>query len=240
MNLEKIKQVFYNVKIPNEFGGNIEEEEYGWVFDWLETNIIPYLDEEYDIAHGVSKIVLIPAEGDYVIKIPFNGTYDCIYDENGDVEDEEWREYYNAPEDCGWDYCAVEVEVYNKAKQHNVDCFFARTEFLCSTKNYHPIYIQEKVKTRYSFAHDVIKPSEKSLNDYKEKYSKNYGSRGVLGDANWFSLCLDRYGAELIKNFVEFLDEVPFINRDMHGENYGFRLNKAPCIIDFSDWCEND
>ena len=72
----------------------------------------------------------------------------------------------------------------------------------------------------------------------KEKYRKDYGSAGVLGDANWFSLCLDKYGAEFIKRFVEFLDEVPFINCDMHSENYGFRLNKTPCLIDFSDWCE--
>ena len=237
MDLEKIKQAFYNVKIPNEFGGNIEEEEYGWVFDWVEDNIIPLLDGTYEIEHGVSKVVLVPAEGDYVIKIPFNGTYYSIYDEDGDIEDEEWSEYYNAPEECGWDYCAAEVEVYNMAKEHNVDCFFARTEFLCSTKNYHPIYIQEKVKTRYAFAYDAIKPSEKSLKDYKEKYKKDYCG-GVLRVDNWTALCLDKYGTDITKKFSDFLYDNPDVNCDMHSGNYGFRLDKTPCLIDFSGWCE--
>ena len=239
MDLEKIKQVFYNTKFPNEFGGNLEDESYEWIFDWLETNITPYLDEEYEICHGVSKVVLVPADGDYVIKIPFNGTYESCYDDNGDFEDEIWNEFYNAPEECGWDYCATEVEVYEKAKEYNVECFFVKTELLCTSKNFHPIYIQEKAKTRNSVARDeLMKPSEKSLKEYKEKYKKDFGSMGVLRDEEWIALCLDKYNIDIVERFVNFLNDNAFVNWDMHGENYGFRLDMTPCLIDFSDWCE--
>ena len=244
MNLENIKRLFNTVKIPNEFGGNSENEDYYWVFEWLDENIIPQLEGQYEIAHGVSKIVLVPNEGDYVIKIPFNGCYETIWDEEEDeeVESEEiWREFYNAPENCGWDYCAAEVEVYERAVELGVECFFAKTEFLCFTNNWYPIYIQEKVKTRYAFAKELIQPSEKSLKDYDEKYKKGFGDCGVLRDNNWVALSIDKYGIEIVKKFVDFLHyDMPFINCDMHSENYGFRLDKTPCLIDFSDWCEND
>lgn len=238
MNLEKIKQLFYNVKIPNEFGGNVEDDSYDWVLDWLEEHIIPYLEGRYEICHGVSKVVLVPDEGDYVIKIPFNGTYESCYDDNGDFEDEFWTEFYQAPEECGWDYCATEVEIYEKAKEHNIECFFAKTEFLCTSKNYHPIYIQEKVRTRYGFDSDLVKPSEKSLKDYKEKYKNDFNSGGVFKDNDWVALCLDKYGMEIIKKFSDFLYNNPNVNYDMHTDNYGFRLDKTPCLIDFSGWCE--
>ena len=242
MNLEKIKQLFSTIDIPNEFGGDYENEDYDWMFEWMEENILSQLQEFYTLYHGVSKIVMVPKNGDFVIKIPFNGSYSPIYnDEDPDeIIDHIWHEYIGAPEDCGWDYCATELNVYEKAKELGIECFFAKTEYLCSTKNFYPIYIQEKVKTKYNVNSKEVTPSNDSLARYRQNYIK-YHNYGICKDKNWMALCLDQYGEEKVTIFIDFINNImPFINCDMHSENYGFRINKTPCLIDFSDWCEND
>ena len=57
-------------------------------------------DLKYHYEYGATKLVIILSDCDFVIKIPFSGSY----------YEEEYVEFENASfEDCEWDYCKTEV-----------------------------------------------------------------------------------------------------------------------------------
>ena len=102
----------------------------------------------YSYAHGASKFVLIPKNEDYVIKIPYTGSYECISEDDTDSthyhpkEFQYWAYYGSDDEDNPWDYCAGEVKRYATAKDLGFSMFFAETRLLGYINNY-PIYIQD-------------------------------------------------------------------------------------------------
>ena len=108
-------------------------------------------DFNYEYHYGASKLVIIPKyENKYVIKIPFSGYFDYVYDE-----------FYffsnaNEDEDKCWDYCLTELLIYRRAKKEKINQIFAKSR-LIGTINDYPIYIQEKAKTYDEILKQVLK-----------------------------------------------------------------------------------
>lgn len=177
MPIEEIEKMFYNLDIPQEFGGNIDAEDYDWLYDWCDSTVKKHLAIPHSYEHGISKLVFIFPDCDWVVKIPFNGYYTAIWnDEEEKYDNETWNYFKNAMD--SWDYCNVELEKYEQLQSLGLECFLAETRYLCSDQDNYPIYIQEKV---IPHVNDKKKrtPTKKSLELIKGKY---------YFDATWVAL----------------------------------------------------
>lgn len=229
MPIEEIEKMFYNLDIPQEFGGNIDTEDYDWLYDWCDSTVKKHLAIPHSYEHGISKLVFIFPNCDWVVKIPFNGYYTAIWnDEEEKYDNETWNYFKNAMD--SWDYCNVELEKYEQLQSLGLECFLAETRYLCSDRDNYPIYIQEKV---IPHVNDKKKrtPTKKSLELIKGKYYFN---------ATWVALAIDFYGEEKTFQFLNYIDEIDTdMGEDLHSGNYGYRADGSPCLIDFSGWCED-
>ena len=66
---------------------------------------------------GATKLVLMPREFEFVVKIPFFG-------EDWDETNEEYIQFSGADEPEGWNYCEVESILYSKAEEEEVEEYF--------------------------------------------------------------------------------------------------------------------
>lgn len=233
MSIKEIAEVFMNLKIPENFGGNMENDDYDWLYAWCEETVNKHLTIPHFYVHGVSKLVFVLKEQDWVIKIPFNGYYSNVLDdetcEYGKEEEEYWTFFQYAAEN-GWDYCNVELEKYESVQSRGLECFFADTRYLCSDKNNYPIYIQEKV-IPCSDDKEKRTPSKKSLELVKDKHYFN---------DEWVAIAIDFYGEHKVKQFLDYIENIdPIISDDLHTGNYGYRPDGSPCLLDFSGWSED-
>lgn len=231
--LKEIENVFRNFNMPEYFGGNADEEDYLIVEDICD-NLTKGLNCTMD--HGVSKAVLIFNDEDWVLKIPFNSMLYYAYDpDSGEYDYNPDTAYYEkfcyAPMASKWDYCNVEYLVYQEALELGLECFFAETDFYCSTRNGYPIYIQEKVTSMRNYP-KFNRCSEKS----ETLASKSPLTRYI--EHLWVAAAIEQYGEEKVNNFFEFLSNKKYILHDLHYGNYGFRADGSPCILDFSGWKE--
>lgn len=227
MLIKEIEKKLRNLKIPEFFGGNSDEDDYEWLYAWSENEVKNLLAIPHYCAHGVSKFVFVLKECDWVIKIPFNGFYLNCWDETTGDYNEEWSPFNGAN---GWDYCNIELEKYEEVQSRGLECFFADTRYLCSDRNYHPIYIQEKV---IPCSNDKTKrtPSNKALEFVKNKSYFN---------STWVAIAIDFYGEEKVNQFLDYIMNIdPVIYGDLHDGNYGYREDGSPCLLDFSGWCED-
>lgn len=194
-----------------------------------------YCDEDYDmicwarktfdelgsmsIFHGVSKLVLVLDNYDKVIKLPFSGWW----------VNEVFEDFY-------YNYCNLEVRNYGMLCDEGLEMFAAEVHLLCHTKDGTPVYTQEKV-TPYEMCHnnDNCKPSEESYT--KARSNSEYCSRLC---SDWVAKAIDCYGEELTKKFIHYItEENRSIGADLHTGNYGYRADGSPCLLDFSDFCDN-
>lgn len=223
-NIDIFQEVnlFQTLSIPNEFGGNIDFDDFDVVEDWCEIQR-GHFNKKFSYYHGVSKVCFLFEEYDWVAKIPFNGYECCVYED--DEENFYWEEFnVNGV----YDFCNEELLNYEHAMELGIERFFAETRYFCSTKSNHPIYIQEKI-TPVANDKEERTPSEVSLSKIDNKYNRT----GC--DKTWLASALDFYGEELFERFLDFINEKhPEIGRDLHYRNVGYRKDGSPCILDFS------
>lgn len=244
--LNDLKKRFYQIEVLTQFGGNgADDDGYDIVFDWVSENF-PELNISNEVYHGVSKLVLdlFPRE-DFVIKIPFNGLYQGKWDKESEEYNpyHRWYDFKYAPTpetqmDCNWDYCNTEVEKFLEIKERGLDCFFAETKVLCSSKNFYPIYIQERVlpiNECYSETSSKRKtPSRKSQEKAKEIKNER---RCYINNIEWIATALEYYGEELTRKLLDYVYEDDIVGQDLHSGNYGYRTSDgSPCILDYSSW----
>ena len=229
-------EYFQSLTVPQFFGGDVDMGDYPVVEDWCEMN-----KGEFDCYfHGVSKAALVSEKSNWVVKIPFNSH--CLYnynpeEEGYDYDKPDWYEYCDAGE-FGWNYCALELDIYEEVEAAGLGIFLAETRFFCHTANNYPIYIQEKVIAENSWRNsEKINPSKKSLSIAKTIKQKSYTR---LSD-KWLATAIDFYGEEKVKEFLHYINEVnPRMEEDLHGGNYGYRCSDgSPCLLDFSGWDED-
>lgn len=183
--------------------------------------------------NGLSKLVITsPTFGDAVIKLPIYSLYDDCYDSDTvyDVP------YSKAAAADPSDYCMAELEKYNTVKKIGLEFFLAET-VLYKTINDTPVYLQEYIEVD-SEVYAEHEPSKGSLSKAKELNS--YHS-GILPDSamEWIGCCIDFYGEDAVDDFLDYCDtKDKDILDDFHYNNYGYRLNGEPCILDYSNYNE--
>lgn len=225
--------VFKNLHIPEFFGIDYYDEICPVVEEWIEA--LRQCGVTFEWFHGVSKVACLFPESEWVVKVPFNGHFSYKWDEklgDYDFEDSDWIPFVRAL-GYEWDYCAVEVDEYKSAKDIGLEVFFAETRKLCDAGGRYPIYIQERVSPCDSTGSNKT-PSNKAMRSAKKMNTCRF-------DLEWVATAIDCYGEELVDKFLYYVnEEYPHIGDDMHAGNYGYRKDGTPCLLDFSDWREED
>lgn len=182
----------------------------------------------FDFESGASKLVIIPDDRDYVIKIPFNGGYQWDWD-----NDRYFFEPFNGADDDGDgnDYCAAEMKLYDRAVEEGYAEFFVAVEYAGDINGY-PIYTQKRVK---DFCKYISDEEQKSYSSATSRTSLNSTHIGRL-PYYWAAACLTVFEEDLQKfnAFIDFLRRTDII-KDLHTGNLGF-LNNKPVIVDYGGW----
>ena len=218
-NKQEILNIFQGFAFSDDF---CEED-----ISRLDNYLLEMFDSfSFTIACGATKCVIIFNEKNYVIKIPFRGTCEGI-------------NYW--PYECAdsiktsWDYCAVEVERYKKAKKYKLNSYLAKTIYIGTINNY-PIYIQKKCITFDSvqnlFDKSCFSPfdKQKCLNII-EKYYQPYKI-----NLYWLIDFMKCYGENQLISFLHFLS-INEWDDDLRNENIGY-INNYPVLIDYSGFWE--
>lgn len=190
----------------------------------------------WDCSWGASKIVLIPENKNFVVKIPFKK--DASYSD--DYNEEAWESlpsfcsaYYPLSGTNGFDYCRSEAEYFKLAKRSGIAEFFAATIFI-GTYNHYPIYIQEK-----------INPAENDWKSHTHTPAERQKTRNTLASMNVYTdsiadddlvEILQQHSKKKVKKFFDFLDHYHI--RDVRPANYGYDSEGMVVLSDYSDFRE--
>lgn len=182
------------------------------------------------IEQGVSKLVIIPTDYNYVIKIPFNGFFDYVWnDEAGECDYDNLVFYYylNACAPDTSDYCWDELIRINKAYDAGFEKLFPATAFVKEI-NGHRFYIQEKVRVARDFKPTGISENSRQKAETLTNYYKNC-------DDTWRAAVIEYYGEIYWKSFCDwnYINCIDMLS-DMHSSNYGYDMNGYPVILDVS------
>ena len=184
-------------------------------------------DLKYHYEYGATKLVIMLPDCDFVIKIPFSGSYQEFYQDKTDDYEEEYVEFENADfETCEWDYCKTEVNRYNLAKNAGIEKYFAKTEYIGMVNNY-PIYIQQKAEI-FSEVKDLNSYSEEKKSSTREKCDKE--DLWCFNEC-WLSDLLDYCGDRIFSLFMSFLKDNEI--DDLHSSNIGY-IDENPVLVDYS------
>lgn len=189
------------------------------------------------VASGLTKIVLIPDDKDYVIKIPITktGRYDYVEDENRNYR----KENFLIEDNNLGDYCSIEEELFNSFED-DIKKIFAETRFITKVNDL-PIYIQEKVTVPYRRKIDLFDPNHYP-SDRKSDMDIHYelSAIGEYCEYNEFQedYCYDilvNYGFDFLVKLLQTIDYTGI--SDLHYGNYGYK-NYKPMIFDYSGYGE--
>ena len=191
----------------------------------------------YDYSFGCTKLVIIPEDENYVIKIPFNSGYS--YDE----EDYIFFSHADCPDKM--DYCSVEASYYSYAQQYGFERFFMPTYLInggfgCK----YPIYVQEKVEVYndLEWSGDIEKyiPSAESMKAVKELNSDGRPFSYLRAGGKWKASLYENFiDDDEREEFFQFMEDFSFIFEDLHNNNIGYK-DGLPVIFDYSGYNEAD
>jgi hypothetical protein len=222
-NKEQLLETLKNLPIHDNC--NFGEENKDEVLLALENTIF---NRSYNYEYGATKLAIIPSNEDFVIKIPFTGTYVPNYDDDYEENPGEWQDFWGAEDsDQPWNYCESEVNRYQIAEENGFAACFAETKLLGTIHGF-PIYIQEKC--------EILEHCYKSHTHSKEEchyYSKNFSS---MIDPNWLVDFGLYYGEGMLKDFLHFLELMGW-DDDLRKSNIGY-IKDRPVIVDYSGFWE--
>ena len=190
---------------------------------------------------GASKLVILPFGEDFVIKIPFNGTYcdDEIDYETGEVLSKGgWEcftsyEYYSENMDFDGNYCGREADISDIAAAEDLEECFAITECVGRCGDY-LIYKQARATTILA---DVLDEKSDSLSIEERKSIRDKcDNMGVYGfNIYWLKDFLEFFGEEILKQLDRFINTYGI--NDLHTSNVGY-IGNRPVLIDYSGYFE--
>ena len=188
------------------------------------------VDSSIRIEYGASKLVITSPKLDgVVIKIPFSGYY-STYEE--DETFPEWEPFRYASGTKENDYCFAEYEKFKALKKQGLDCFVAKTFLYKTISTNTAVFIQEAI-TPLGYLWKPRIPSKES----KDLAKKIKEEREISISSDWIANCLDYYHQSKVERFFSYCQDVDLdILGDMHYQNYGYRRNGTPAILDFSDF----
>lgn len=192
-------------------------------------------NNNYNYAFGATKLALIPVskEKDYVIKIPYTGSYNHESGYYSDIyhpgREDYWAYYAAECEDRPWDYCGGEVYRYAIAESEGLAECFAKTKLLGYINNY-PIYIQEKCITfneccfKHRHSIEERRRTSKCCHNYDEI------------NEDWLTDFRLYYGEDKLIHFISFLKEFKW-DDDLRNDNIGY-IGNRPVLIDYSGFLD--
>lgn len=192
-----------------------------------------------NVDSGMTKIVLIPNDKDYVIKIPITKIGDYEYYVN---EEEEWAKgKFIVRDNILGDYCSIEEKLFNSF-DNEIKEIFAETRFITKVNNL-PIYIQEKIKISYGKKINQFDPVH-YLSDRKSDMDIHYELNSIDKYNAYYNEfqedfsydILVNYGFEFLIKLLQTIDSKGIM--DLHSGNYGYNGNYKPMIFDYSGYGE--
>ena len=233
-----ILKVFRDITFPDPFFSSEDVSVNDEIGSSICQKLEKELQEHFHYAYGATKIVFIPKEDDYVIKIPFTDVsegFDYDYDEETDEYYKESDKENSAPllnaylieeKIYSWNYCEAECQLYNRAKEEELEDLFAKIEYIGRTKKGHPIYIAQKIE----YLEDNLEPSENSLKIAKTIKIKQGTNLDI--ELTFLSFVIDCYGIDIGKKLCKFCKKYNI--NDIDEKNTGITAGGAPCIFDYS------
>ena len=226
---DKLTKVFNEIvkKVPEKFGW----DEY----DTDEENTVVVSEALRDAkaageTHcGATKVVAVVSGCSSVLKVPYSGKWD--YDES--VDSNYFTRFEGADNSKGyvWDYCLAEYEVYEAAKENDLNIFFPKTEIMGKCKS-GTIIKQEKVLDFDNY-YPISEDETLEFVNSNERYC-------YFANSEWTAAAIERYGIAMLDKLIDFLeDNFSYVIDDLHNGNIGFRENGDPVILDFSGWSED-
>lgn len=232
--LQEVKEI-----VGEDFEGifvdiaNIERMDYNYhiFLDAALTKILSKSDK-YKMNGGATKIVIIPNDADYVIKIPITGTYITEHDADGNkvhilegrVDMEEF------------DHLEHEQSIWRTLNRESKKVFLPNITI--GEINGIPIYVQERVaKTFMDTRSDQIEKTEGSVKSAQKLIEKSgYGSNddddiNILNE-DFIAAIVEYYDEETARQVLSDAEEIG----DLHNENYGFTEDGRPVIFDYADF----
>lgn len=214
-------------------------------FDDGENNLYSTEDGSYVISewsinyctrHGLSRFVIIPDEGDYVIKLPITGIYDFVdsEDEEGDWI-REMRIVAKADDTCD-DPTEDEICFYNNASKAIKQVLLPN--IFIGAYNGIPVYIQRKITETYDSSKNSYRPL--SLDEHvlikrtMTKATKIDDCYPPCPDAFTLDI-INFYGAKKAESMLKFLYE----RNDLHGGNIGY-IDGRPVVFDYGGFNGED
>lgn len=192
--------------------------------------------------HGATKLVLIPEDTEYVIKIPFCGTMVKNWFWYDDVAKDPPRVLMRFREAGGyikeWDYCAAEAYKYERLKELGLEKFFVEIIPLQTKLNY-PIYLQQKVSYFACDSNPFIEPVDLEECDIiKEVYNKYTANNNPTIDFHpaWFAQIYRQYGLSELEKLLMALNELDIA--DLRAANLGYTCYKNPVIVDYGGYSD--
>lgn len=171
----------------------------------------------FDWKDGASKLVIIPENKDYVIKIPFNG--DC----------NEYEEYY----DYSYNYCETEIELYDKIFKENplfIQFFLPLTRVEEFRK--WDVYIQPKCQA-YNNTDEHIRSKSYSKESFTK--AKKVIKKNILLPTDWVAAVTEvLQDINLVIEFINVLCKYDIMD-DLHKGNIGY-CNGKPVILDYANF----
>lgn len=227
---DKLSKTLKTIHIPYCFG---MKNEYDDDENINELNDIFYTftkNLHCHINYGATKAVICFDNRPYVIKIPFNGSYDEEW--YGDDEEPQfnWTDFLYAnlydTELSEWDYCEIELQRYLLAEKAGFKNFFPKTAFIGYFNDY-PFYIQEKGKPFNEYNNTKI-----SVESYKKATKSQKCKRSSINIA-WIALAIEVYGLKRTEEFITFAEKNNF-TEDLHINNLGVSIDNKPILLDWA------
>jgi hypothetical protein len=175
-------------------------------------------NEEFLIASGCSKLVIVPKNRSYVIKIPWTGCYIEDFDEDNDK--------YTYHYDYEITYCPMEDEkaIYDMEITEDTKQFFAENEFVGLYNDSIPIYVQEKVLVGMN--NEVAqKVCSASFTHKMHSYYKNLPAKII-------KFIVEQVGYSRGEEVINEINDID----DLHSENFGFDKYGNFKIIDYAGY----
>ena len=215
-DIEVAREIAMHLDLPQEFGGSedLDESEYEYKFQ-------DFIEGDFHVSCGVSKLVIVIDELPFVIKIPFNGRWEMDWDDDDNLY---FCEFSEACDADATDYCLDELQKTLSIQDSGYGYFvpdMIDIGMYCGRN----VYIQEKVKPLCECR--KLQTSEDSLTKAKE--------RNHVFRTDWIARVFDLYGEEKWNEFISFLKcWEPEVLSDMHSGNYGVTPDGAPVLFDLA------
>jgi hypothetical protein len=245
-----IKVTQYDYSKINDVLSQLYDYEREGIFDYDDGDFVSccnYVDYAGgELATGASKVVYMPPQADFVVKVPITGSIQSVYDEDTDEYLEDDEEIYDGFRTSS--YCEDEMFLYEEAKVLGINEFFPEImeiETILEEK----VFAQEKVTPLYAVVDlDILNSKIKDEIDSKAKLQSKDVRQSEL---KWFDDNMLGYLSQVTNREIIFalieqygIDKVRKLNtlcklhgiNDIEDRNVGVNKNGKIVIFDYSGW----